>query len=126
MIHRKHLYCRAANVSNPFDVDSTQTKVGIPVIQAGIKQQGMLSRPGVDTSKIWPLVPIAEGAREREIVQNRRTPVLGGDNVIYPEPKLGSGLRRAAILASFASSGPDRLINRLGNGHLRRRGLRAD
>jgi hypothetical protein len=67
VVHVEHIECCPAYGRETDDVSSLETEVMVPVIDAGVEEACQLTGFGVDTSKVRPLVTIAEMTSEGEV-----------------------------------------------------------
>jgi hypothetical protein len=83
VVHRQDLDRRAAGGGDAHDSLTLGLKMVVPLFEPGIEQRNGPSGVRVGPGVVRPLVPIAERAEEREVIQLGRAKVLRGDDTLF-------------------------------------------
>lgn len=101
MIHVQGLDGGAADRSETLDFAvHAGTKVGAPIVAAGMEEFDDLAGPGVDAGEIRAFGDVTAVAGEGEVIEFIGTAVDGGDDVLDVMGEKGVALVDAAILAA--------------------------
>lgn len=82
-------------------------------------------RIGIEASEVRPLVAIAFGTAQCEVLLARQSTVLCGNDVVNLESPRMDGLRQLAIFATIGGAGADLILQCSGHGRLCRRRMLA-